>query len=92
MKRNLSTNRAIHLNPGKRPGLWTLDDSALKGRHRLYPALSGLGTFLDTRPKVLSRASSVFCPLGTEEKSRNAKRAVLEKQGNANMEGMGYGG
>jgi len=34
----------------------------------------------------------VFSPNGAEEKSHIAKRAVLEKQVNANMEGMGYGG
>jgi hypothetical protein len=35
--------------------------------------------------------ASVSCPVGAEEKSYTAKRAVLEKKVNANMEGMGYG-
>jgi len=33
-----------------------------------------------------------FCPVGAEDKSHTAKRAVLEKKVNANLEGMGYGG
>ena len=97
-----STNGATYDSPGHRPGLGLFSDSALNGRHNGCSALSGLGIFSDSGPRVSPRAIP-SCPVGAEERGkmphpvaalreRFAKRAVLEKQMNANMEGMGYGG
>ena len=91
MAGDLSPNGAIHDSPGQRPGIGPLGDSALKGRNNRCAAPSGLGIFSDTGPRALPWAS-VSCPVGAEEKSHTAKRAVLEKQVNKNLEGMGYGG
>ena len=90
MKRNLSTNGAPSDSPGHRPGLGLFGDPALKGRNHRCAALSGLGICGDAGPRALPWAK-VFCSLGAEEMSRKAKRAVLEKQVNANLEGLGYG-
>ena len=82
---------ATYDSPGQRPGFGPLGYSALKGRHNRCSAPSGLGIFSDTGPRALPWAI-VSCPVGAEEKCHTGKRAVLEKQVNANLEGMGYGG
>jgi hypothetical protein len=89
--RFFSPNGATYDSLGQRPRFGPLCNSALKGRLRRCFALSGLGIFWDTRPRALPWAE-VFCPFGAEEKSHSATRAVQEKQVNANMEGIGYGG
>ena len=86
-----SPNGATYESPGQRPGFGSLGYSALKGRNIGCAAHSGLGIFSDTGPRALPWAI-VSCPVGAEEKSHTVKRAVVEKQVNANMEGMGYGG
>ena len=54
--------------------------------------------FVSAETAVFSNKGAIYdspghsSPNGAEEKSHTAKRAVLEKQVNANMEGMGYGG
>jgi hypothetical protein len=91
MKQNLSTNGATYDRPGHRPGFGSLlDDRALKGRHNGCAALSGLGWFAGPGPRALPWAI-VSCPVGAEEMRDTATRAVLEMQGNANLEGMRYG-
>jgi len=75
---------------GQRPGFGSLGDLALKGRHNRCAALSGLEWFADPGPRALPWAI-VSCPVGAEEMRHTATRAALEKQGNANLEGMGYG-
>ena len=90
MNPNFSTTGATRLSPGQRPGLGLFGDPALKGRSNGYAALSGLGICEDTGPRVSPRAIP-SCPLGAEENSRTAKQALLQKQVNKNLEGMGYG-
>lgn len=92
MKQNLSTNGSTYDSPGHRPGFGSLlDDRALKGRHNRCAALSGLGILGASGPRALPWAKE-SCPVGAEEMSNAATRAVVEKQVNANLEGMGYGG
>ena len=86
-----STNGAPCLSPGQRPGLGSFGDSALNRRHNSCSALSGLGIFSDSGPRVSPRAIP-SCPVRAEEKRHTAKQTVLEKQVNQNLEGMGYGG
>jgi len=99
---SFSTNGAPYFSLGQRPRFGPVGYAALKGRHRRCSALSGLGIHGDGGPRALPWAN-VFCPVGAEEcgrmprlvealRKRFAKRAVLEKQVNQNMEGMGYGG
>jgi hypothetical protein len=86
-----STNGAPFDSPGQRPGFGSsFHHRALKGRNNGCAALSGLGLFLDMRPRALPWAI-VSCPVGAEDKSHAAKRTVLEKKVNQNLEGMGYG-
>ena len=96
-----SPNGAIYDRPGQRPGLSPVGDSALKGRHNRCIAPSGLGSFWNRKPRALPWAIE-FCPVGAEERGKMprlftalreqfAKRALLEKQVNQNLEGMGYG-
>ena len=86
-----SPNGAIYDSPGQRPGYALLLHRALKGRHNRCVAPSGLGSRWNRKPRALPWAIE-FCPVGAEDKSHTAKRAVLEKMVNANLEGMGYGG
>jgi|GEM_PF-1373961 len=96
--RLFSSNAAAYNSPGQGPGDALVLHPALKGRHNRCIAPSGLGSFWNRKPRALPfgpRAlpwAVVSCPVGAEEKSHTAKRAVLEKMVNANMEGMGYGG
>ena len=91
MAGDFSSNAAAYNSPGQRPGYALLLHRALKGRHNRCIALSGLGIFSDPGPRALPWAIE-FCPVGAEDKSHTAKRAVLEKMVNANLEGIGYGG
>ncbi len=86
-----SPNGAIYDSPGQGPGDALVLHPALKGRHRRCIAPSGLGSFWNRKPRALPWAIE-FCPVGAEDKSHTAKRAVLEKMVNANLEGIGYGG
>jgi hypothetical protein len=91
MSGNLSTKGATYDSPGQRPGLSRLGHSALEGRHNRCSAPSGLGSWGDRIPRAMPWAI-VSCPVGAEEmRERFAKRALLEKQVNQNLEGMGYG-
>jgi hypothetical protein len=66
---------------GQRPRLGALEDyRALKGRSNRGAALSGLGVFLITGPRV-SPWAVISCPVGAEEGMHHTNR-----------EGMGYGG
>jgi hypothetical protein len=86
-----SPNEATCDSPGQRSGLGRLGHSALKGRHNRCSALSGLGSWGDRIPRAMPWAI-VSCPVGAEEmRERFAKRALLEKQVNKNLEDMGYG-
>jgi hypothetical protein len=85
-----SPNGATYDSPGQRPGSGSLGHSALKGRHKRCFAPSGLGSWGDRVPRALPWAI-VSCPVGAEEMRESAKRALLEKQVNQNLEGMGYG-
>ena len=89
--RLFSSNAAAYHSPGQGPGAALGWHPALTGRHNRYAALSGLGSFLNSRPRALPWAIE-FCPVGAEDKSHTAKRAALEKMVNTNLEGMGYGG
>ncbi len=91
MAGDFSSNAAAYNSPGQRPGYALLLHRALKGRHNRCIALSGLGSRWNRKPRALPWAIE-FYPVGAEDKSNTAKRAVLEKMVNANMEGMGYGG
>ena len=88
--RLFSSNAAAYYSPGQGPGDALGWHRALNGRHRRCIAPSGLGSFWNRKPRALPWASE-FCPVGAEEKSSTAKRAVLEKKVNKNLEGMGYG-
>ena len=99
--RLFSSNAAAYNSPGQRPGFRSLGHRALKGRHNRCIAPSGLGSFWNRKPRALPWAIE-FCPVGAEEREkmprlftalreRFARRAVLEKQVNKNLEGMGYG-
>ncbi len=98
MAGDFSTNGARFDSPGQRPGFTAVFHQALKGRHNGCLAPSGLGSFLTIEPRALPFGPRAlpwaieFCPVGAEDKSNTAKRAVLEKMVNANLEGMGYGG
>jgi len=98
MAGDFSSNAAAYNSPGQRPGDALVLHPALNGRHNRCIAPSGLGSFLNTGPRALPFGPRAlpwaieFCPVGAEEKSHTAKRAVLEKKVNANLEGMGYGG
>ena len=89
--RLFSSNAAAYNSPGQGPGDALVLHRALKGRHNRCIAPSGLGSFWNRKPRALPWAIE-FCPVGAEDKSHTAKRAVLEKMVNANLEGMGYGG
>ncbi len=105
MAGDFSTNGARFDSLGQRPGFTAVFHQALKGRHNGCLAPSGLGSFLTIEPRALPFGPRAlpfgpralpwaieFCPVGAEDKSKTAKRAVLEKMVNANLEGMGYGG
>jgi hypothetical protein len=81
-----STNGAPYDSLGQRPRLGALEDyRALKGRSNRGAALSGLGMFLITGPRVAPWAI-IFCPVGAEEGMRH------DGFHHTNREGMGYGG
>ena len=61
-----SPNGAPYDSPGHRPGYASSFHQALKGRHNLCYAPSGLDRFLIVIPRALPRAVE-FCPVGAVE-------------------------
>lgn len=54
-----SANGAAHTSPGQRPGYASSFHQALTGRHHRCLAPSGLGMFLDIKPRALPWAIAV---------------------------------
>ena len=83
MKRCFSTKGAHYDSPGQRPGFVGAEElRALKGRHKVRFAPSGLGMFLAVEPRTLSWAIKLR-PLG-------ALCALFPIKA-GNFGGLGYG-
>ena len=69
-----STNGAVHISPGQRPGYASSFNQALKGRPNRCLAPSGLGMFLTIEPRALPRAG-ISRPFWAAEEGGQARAA-----------------